>query len=372
MAGYRELPCTIEDVADLLSIEVVKDYGSKCLCKCPFCDDRRGHFEVDRGKNLFHCYRCGVGGGVLHLYAFYYDVSLRQAGDDLRSIFQSDQGRLIRENRPKREVIPQKEAQIATAAERDNTYSNLFSVLKLCSAHQTALSNRGLTDNDIAWTGYRTTPAVRLPRLVKELQSRGCQLEGVPGFFMDEETGEWNLDIRGSGIMLPDRNAKGEIEAIQIRLDEVRKSKFNNLTSTGKYYGTAAHCCPHFVGVQQGAESVILTEGVMKSDIAHRFTQALGDPRGVVGLTGAGMKTQFRRALCELKELDIRRILLAYDMDYHTNDAVEMNRLFAIETGKTEGFDMIPLEWPERYKGIDDVLLAIMRHEDAMIWVPRI
>ena len=364
MASYRDLPCSIEDLINLLRIEVVKDNGSKLICKCPFCDDRRGHFDVDLKDNVFHCYRCGQGGGVLHLYALYRDIPLNVAGDELTRYFKSDEGIDLHQRQPKRKLAVKTEEPIASVSERDNTYSNLLSLLKLCDAHREALGRRGMTETDIAWSGYRTTPAVRLPKLVKELQARGCTLQGVPGFYMDQGTNEWKLDIRGHGIMLPDRNSEGEIEAIQIRLDENKRGhKFNNLTSADRYMGTTANCCPHFVGVQQGAKSAMITEGVMKADIAHRFSKALNQPRGVVGLTGAGMKNQYRRALQELKTLGVERILLAYDMDYHTNDAVAQNRLFAIETGMAEGFEVVPMEWSTEYKGIDDLLLSFLQRQ---------
>ena len=57
---------------------------------------------------------------------------------------------------------------------------------------------------------------MRSGRIVAELLERGCELEGVPGFYRDKETGAWKLDIRASGIMIPDRNMSGEVEAIQI------------------------------------------------------------------------------------------------------------------------------------------------------------
>ena len=57
-------------------------------------------------------------------------------------------------------------------------------------------------------------------------------------------------------------------------------------------------------------------------------------------------------------------------MDYHTNDAVAMNRQYAIEVARAEEFDVVPLEWTQRYKGIDDVLLALLRREDAVVWTP--
>lgn len=361
MRSRSGLPCTIEDVIRLLDIRVVRDTGTELICRCPFCDDRSGHFSARLDCNVFHCCRCGAGGGVLHLYAEYQNITLRAAADELRRIFESGEGAAIQESRPRRTELRKAELPIASAADRDNTYTNLLSILTLAPAHREALQERGMSGEDIEWSGYRTTPAVRLSRLAAQLQERGCILEGVPGFYCDEKTGEWKLDIRGHGIMLPDRNAGGEIEAIQIRLDAAHRGhKFNNLTSKGRYYGTSAACCPHFVGVN-GDSPVILTEGVMKGDLAHRFSMRLGRKCGVVGLTGVTMKNQYLRALRELKSIGVTKIYLAYDADFRTNRAVAGSRQFALETGAEEGFEMVPVEWTKDYKGIDDLLLSFIR-----------
>lgn len=161
--------------------------------------------------------------------------------------------------------------------------------------------------------------------------------------------------------MLPDRNSNGEIEAIQIRLDKVYKSKFNNLTSVDQYYGTSAACCPHFVGVEDGVETVYLTEGVMKADIAYHLSMELGYPRPFVGLTGVGNINQYLRALEELERLGIKKIMVAFDMDATVNDNVRKAKDRVIETGCDAGFDMTPMTWDPRYKGIDDLLYAVKK-----------
>ncbi len=135
-------------------------------------------------------------------------------------------------------------------------------------------------------------------------------MAGVPGFYRDKESGGWKLDIRATGILIPDRNQKGQIEAIQIRLDNAWKSKFNTLTSVDQYYGTTAQCCPHYAGNTDGTDTLYLTEGVMKSDIAQFLSNKLGQPRQFVGLTGASNFNQFRRLLEEAKAAGIQRQVL--------------------------------------------------------------
>lgn len=359
------LPCDIADVVELLDIRVVRNTGTQLHCKCPFCDDRKAHLNINLGKNVFRCNRCGKGGGVLHLYAEANGISLNAAYEELCNIYRHGEHRPERSIQKK--VIKQKaqkpQLDLAPASVRDNTYSNFLSMLSLGTAHREAMLNRGVSGEDIIKLGYKTTPAVRAPKIVTELLERGCELGGVPGFYIDEETGKWKIDIRGSGIMIPDRNSKGQIEAIQIRLDKAFKSKFNTFTSVDQYYGATASCCPHFVGVSDDVDSVYLTEGVMKADLAHYFSSLLGHPSAFVGLTGVSNFNQFRRALEELRAFGIEAIQVAFDMDMAVNDNVRKAREKILQVGCEEGFEMIPRRWSPNYKGVDDLLLSFVERK---------
>ena len=171
---------------------------------------------------------------------------------------------------------------------------------------------------------------------------------------------------------MPDRNSRGEIEAIQIRLDKVYKSKFNNLTSTEKYYGATAACCPHFVGVGEDTDSVYLTEGVMKADIAHCISSELGQPRAFVGITGVRNLDKVKRAMRELDEMGIHRINVVFDMDDLTNKNVQEAKLEVLEAGSEAGFEMTPVRWNPSYKGIDDLLCAIKERRKIVDEIRRL
>lgn len=252
---------------------------------------------------------------------------------------------------------------VVPAEVRDNTYSNLLSLLTLCPTHQASLKERGLTRDEIDWLGYRTTPTTRLRRIVTELLERGCVLDGVPGFYCQKDTGQWTLDIRGSGIMLPDRNLNGQIEAIQVRLDKVYNQKFYNLTSIDQYYGTQSKCCPHYVGVHEGDEVVCLTEGVMKADIAYSFALGTSYESGFVGLTGVPSYSQFERALEELNSIGVVRINIMVDSDYQVKEEVRKARDRYIEMGVAAGFEVAPITWTQKRKGVDDLYKHLFRNK---------
>lgn len=361
MGRIPDLPCDIEQVVDLLGIDVIRDTGTQLHCRCPFCADRKAHMNVKLRDNVFRCNRCGKGGGILHLYAEYCEVDLHTAYEELCKIFGPDGYEKARESKRKCRPAETVELPIAPAEVRDNTYSNLLSLLTLCPTHQATLRERGLTPDEMERLCYRTTPTTRLKRIVTELLERGCILEGVPGFYCQKDTGQWLLDIRGSGIMLPDRNPHGQIEAIQIRLDRVYNQKFYNLTSVDQYYGTQSKCCPHYVGVHEGDESVCLTEGIMKSDLAYSF--ALGSPYacGFVGLTGIPSYAQYERALEELDAFGVKRINIMVDSDYQVKEEVRKARGRYIEMGAAAGFEMTPITWTQKQKGVDDLYKHLFR-----------
>lgn len=163
--------------------------------------------------------------------------------------------------------------------------------------------------------------------------------------------------------MIPDRNLDGQIEAIQVRLDKVYNQKFYNLTSVDQYYGTQSRCCPHYVGVRHGDEVVCLTEGIMKSDIAFSF--ALGTPYacGFVGLTGVPSYSQYERALAELRAIGVLRINIMVDSDYQVKEEVRKARERYIEMGVEAGFEMVPITWTQKRKGVDDLYKHLFRNK---------
>ena len=176
MGLSSNMPCTIEDVVNLVGIKVVRNTGTQLHCKCPFCDDKKAHLNVKISKNVFRCNRCGRGGGVLHLYALMYDVSMNTAYDELCRIFNYGE-ETSREVRLKQTpVVVKPELPLASTEVRDNTYSNLLSLLSLGAAHRESLLLRGLSSEDINRLGYKTTPAVRAPKIVTQLLERGCEL----------------------------------------------------------------------------------------------------------------------------------------------------------------------------------------------------
>ena len=70
---------------------------------------------------------------------------------------------------------------------------------------------------------YRSMPLYGIHLIIEELLKKGCQLEGVPGFYRDEN-GQWTMNVKAknSGFLVPVESMDGKIQACQIRLDHPR------------------------------------------------------------------------------------------------------------------------------------------------------
>ena len=68
--------------------------------------------------------------------------------------------------------------------------------------------------------GYKSTPVFGFRKLTERLIEAGCTVEGVPGFYQEED-GAWSIRFKRkcSGFLIPVRTIEGYIVGMQIRLD---------------------------------------------------------------------------------------------------------------------------------------------------------
>lgn len=103
------------------------------------------------------------------------------------------------------------------------------------------------------------------------------------------------------------------------------------------------------------------TEGVMKSDLAYSFAQGSPYECGFVGLTGIPSYSQYERALEELDSIGVKRINVMVDSDYQVKEEVRKARDRYIEMGAAAGFEMAPITWTQKQKGVDDLYKHLFR-----------
>ena len=136
---------------------------------------------------------------------------------------------------------------------------------------------------------------------------------------------------------------------MQIRRDDTEKRKFRWFSSAEKQDGCRAEGWTHLSG--KPAESVILTEGPMKADVIRILTG-----RAVIAVPGVNSLTHLTKALAELKELRLKEVKTAFDMDMLTNPNVQIGFDNLLNMLDETGLKFGTYLWDYRYKGLDDYI----------------
>ena len=244
---------------------------------------------------------------------------------------------------------------------RHEVYGLVLSGLELSDEHREALHQRGLTDAAIEAGEYRSVAAPsRTGESSRRLRAwthddgdrRRALALTVPGVVQDD-----GKPLRFSspcGLLIPVRDATGQIVALRIRLDAVGDGgKYRWISSRsrsrtdGPSPGTPCHV-PR--GITGPVETLRITEGELKADISFGLS-------GIPTVSIAGVNT-WKRVLPLIDQLQPKRVLIAMDADFRTNVAVA-GALLGLVTTLSESHDVAVETWPpDDGKGIDDLLAA--------------
>lgn len=370
MGQTHDFPFGIMDVVDLLHLRIRRPSPTGVYVDCPICNDKRGKMHINRQNDTWRCNYCDESGGMLSLYARLHNMSTSEAYREIRDAMINGVGlsdyAVKYPDKPKVETI--EDTPIADITVRHNTYSAFLSMLTLSKEHREHLNSvRGLPDEQIEKLGYKSTPPFYMCRsLANRLLQNGCQLEGVPGFY--QKDGQWTIasSTYTAGILIPARTRQGYISGFQIRLDVPLKNeddppdkqgaKYIWFSSVGKPKGTSSGSPAHFVG-DPDAGVVYVTEGLLKSDIAHYLMN-----RTFAATAGVNNMAQLELLIKELAENGTHTIIETEDMDKYRNEAAAKGALKLYELAKKYGMTCRGLNWNPNYKGADDWQLALKRN----------
>lgn len=333
--------------------------------RCPYCNDYKYRMYLSRNPNnpTFFCHNCGHRGNAVILYMDFnpmlQPMTSREAYEQLIN------HPAVHTQANPYHFTPQP-YRIRPLWERNMIYTEFLKLLQLEPMHQKSLYQRGMSDTIIIGSLYKSFPTDPDYRqwIANTLSSR-FDLSDMPGFYTKDN--RWHIAKYGSGILTPVCTADNLIQGLQLRYDSVpihrhlqpdgslkekRGCRFGWFSSGGGNYpnGTGIKGYMHVVGNVR-SDTVFLTEGVMKSDIASY----LSGGSLFVGLTGVNNTRFLTEVMTQLKP---RVIVECLDMDKrynpHVMAATEHIRSICIPLCKSYR----PFHWPERFKGIDDYYLA--------------
>lgn len=73
--------------------------------------------------------------------------------------------------------------------------------------------------------------------------------------------------------------------------------------------------------------------------------------------------SQYERALEELDSIGVKRINVMVDSDYQVKEEVRKARDRYIEMGAAAGFEVAPITWAQKRKGVDDLYKHLFRNK---------
>lgn len=306
---------------------------------CPFCcPDHNYHLYCNSLNNKFHCARCGGSGtNSVSLYAQINNMSFQDAYKELT------QGGAGKELVFKPLHKPQKNQAHAmrSIADRHKIYTHFLVMLTLREGHMKDLLSRGLALGQIHQNMYRSVPSKEEARAVCLALSKLYDLEGIPGFFINEDN--WTC-LTSQGYLIPYRNYKGLIQGMQIRKDDAKEKKFIRFSTSNLPNGSKADCFIHVTGNRQ-AKTALILEGALKCDIIEPFYPDYL----FLGLQGISSIKLLPHTLHELKVVEV---IDGIDMDRLTKPgaAKSHQRLMKV----IQDFAYVPYRWNPVYNGLDD------------------
>ncbi|WP_182101638.1 CHC2 zinc finger domain-containing protein [Niallia taxi] len=409
----------IEDVAAALG-ENPKRVGKQLLIYCPNPNhsENNPHTYIVPQQGFFKCFgggSCGAAGDVIKYYAWhefggwdksYFGKAVRGIAELMKYPVIDDNGKVIKSGTkptnttPRRKQIPKIEPR--APRELHNVYSELLSLCSLEQEHALELlgPKRGYTAEEVMAIGFRSVPNKPWEIMDKLREKFGdVLLMKVPGLtFRLKRDGNpnkgsdwyWTMNAAG-GYFIPVRDKNGYIVRLRIKTDKgyrwfssppggqmvSRKIEWFDNNEKYRVYelfgapsGTVASvsCPPALLKIWKpgtaiedimDVSEVIISEGEHKTLITSKMTN-----RVVIGAPGVGIIDD---VVPLLKEWNVQKSIIAYDMDAFKKEGTQTGRneevfQHTVNLGQqvlNQGIPDVSIwAWNEQDgKGIDDLLL---------------
>ena len=343
----NNFPFTIRQVAKILNLEVRYENpnSGNMDTDCPFCK-KESKLNINVVKNVYRCNSCNDNGGMVALYAKVHEISNKEAYSEICELLGCSKTSDLCDM----QTTPQKTSR-ASIDTIHQTYSMMLSMLTLERPHKEHLLMRGLSDGQISEFNYKSVPAFGQANICERLLQIGCTLEGVPGFFKDND--KWNVALKAPGVLMPISSIDGRITGIQIRLNRpVNGRKYIWLSSNGLEGGVTSGSPIHFIG-DPTAKRIYVTDGSLKGTVAHILTN-----HTFVCLPGAKILDGLDNLLVRLKANGTTEFLEAFNINKLTDQRANESAANLRKKLSGFGFKVTSAVWNDKsLAGVDDYFL---------------
>ncbi len=317
-----------------------RQIGNKWVVNpCPVCG-RKDHFYVYPDTNSYSSFSgCCKGGSII-------DFMVEVEKKDKRSAIKEIVGSELPATNIHAPVVT-KSINRLPDKELNSTHQKMLKILTLAPHHKQHLINRGISEYEIKYFGYRTMPEYE-DRNILLSQLTPSEMEGVPGFGL--KYGRWIIAGQ-PGLLIP-RVFRNLTVSFALRLDKKPKKggKYRTLSSAWMDGGTSPGARLH-VATPPSIQNDFLwiTEGDIKANIAACRLKAK-----FISVPGIGNW----KPLTEIK-IPQRIIVIAYDneKEERIKAIVKKHQTILASHFANNGHFVYIADW-QKVKGIDDALIA--------------
>lgn len=371
--GHTPLPFRCSDGLDYIGVHY-PPHKNDVDIDCPWCGGKKKLNVVLSGgkEHLFRCNKCGTSANTIIYVAEMRGISSKDAYSEICKYANVPLYEKIEanESRKKDSATEEETVPLLPIKERNKTYRYLLSLFTLSDRDKEDLLKRGFDEAAIVKLGYKTYNTKNsydeCKRLARILLDKGLTLKGVPGFYKYYK--DWTFNKYTTSLLIPYRDFNARIQGFQIRLRKEDIGEYGNkyfcVSSAKKYGGVFSEGCGrafiHFatdflwnekLGINESvlSETIVLTEGALKGDLFHHLT---GIP--CLAIPGVNAINPFKEIIPFLKEKGVKKIILAFDMDYIDKKEVKKAEENIKELIVSSGFRYARAKWDPTFKGIDD------------------
>lgn len=232
-------------------------------------------------------------------------------------------------------------------------YGALLRLCPLSARHGSELRARGMSDAEIKARGYGSLQLRGRADVCRQMIMEGYELQGVPGFYVHE--GGYYTLTGSPGLLIPVRDQQGEIQGLQIRVNDPGEGpRYMWMSSAGRPGGSSSGSPVHIaypLGLVDDFRTW-LTEGALKASLASDKLRA-----AIVGVAGV---SGWRSGLDAAEKVGRKRagLVVAFDMDAGENPHVKRHENDLIAAAWGAGWRVAVANWNPAFKGLDDALVA--------------
>lgn len=231
--------------------------------------------------------------------------------------------------------------QQAPKSNTDITNRALLSLLNLHDRHREYLKGMGLTDEQIDKNCYRSAPSSP-KEICKQMKRMGCTFENNPLFFIDIDK-EWTIKSPSSGIFIPERNSRGQIQGFE-RISDMKDGTSIPLSHA------------HFRRGARGISEAVVTNSALRADIICALSgySVIAVPENVTEKSLNGV-------LGTLKERGLENVRIAWNKSLEKKAYADTLKL----AFKMQNISCKTIPQDKQFGGLEKYLLAMKKKQEG-------